>query len=252
MKLKITEHFLDLLTSKRIFLRPHFHHGDALNKEIRAVNIVEAEPYSRIPESSFTWDGKVSIGAFSYVVQGTSLGQSIIGRYCSIGSGVRVMGQSHPTNRVTTSTWTYGRNLKEIVERDFGVQLIQDYKVPNQPGVQIGNDVWVADNVTFKRGIKVHDGAIIAANAVVTKDVPPYAIVAGNPAKIVKFRFTDKIVATLNELQWWNKSPKLISQIDLSNIESFLEHKAELSATEDYIFEKYNLTELMKSSSIDV
>ncbi len=249
MRLKITEEFLNVLTSKRVYLRPHFHHGDAKDKIVNVVNNVEAEAYSRIPETSFSWDGSVIIGAFSYIVQGSMLGQSTVGKYCSIGTGVRIMGQSHPTDRVTTSTWTYGSNVKKLVEEDFGITPKQNYGVPNESGVQIGNDVWIADNVTFKRNITVHDGAIVAANAVVTKDVPPYAIVAGNPAKVVKYRFSEKIITALRELEWWCKSPKLLSEFDLSNVESFLENAEKLKAAKDYAFEKVNLTELINKLS---
>ena len=239
------------LTSMRVYLRPHFHHGDAEGKTVNVINSVNAEAYARIPESSFSWDGPVFIGAFSYIVQGSILGQSSVGRYCSIGSGVRIMGQSHPTDRVTTSTWTYGSNIKRLVENDFGVTPIQSYDVPNEPGVRIGNDVWIADNVTFKRNITVHDGAVIAANAVVTKDVPHYAIVAGNPAKVVKYRFPERIIKELREVKWWEKSPKLLSKFDLSNIESFLEHSDEVKTAENFEFENINLTELIKKLSIN-
>jgi len=249
LRIKITDEFLTALTSNRIYLRPHFHHGDSEGKIVNVINSVNAEAYARIPESSFSWDGSVFIGAFSYIVQGSILGQSSIGRYCSIGTGVRIMGQSHPTDRVTTSTWTYGSNVKRLVENDFGVTPLQSYDVPNEPGVRIGNDVWIADNVTFKRNITVHDGAIIAANAVVTKDVPHYAIVAGNPAKVVKYRFPEQIIAALREVKWWEKSPRLLSKFDLSNVESFLEHSDEMKSAENFEFENINLTELIKKLS---
>ncbi|EKO3576514.1 CatB-related O-acetyltransferase [Vibrio metschnikovii] len=70
--------------------------------------------------------------------------------------------------------------------------------------VIIGNDVWIAAGAVITRGIKIGDGAVIGANAVVTKDVPPYAIVAGIPAKVIKYRFTPEIIQRLLDIQWWN------------------------------------------------
>ncbi|MBZ2163618.1 CatB-related O-acetyltransferase [Alteromonas stellipolaris] len=159
------------------------------------------------------------------------------------------MGQSHPTDRVTTSTWTYGNNIKKLVEEDFAITPIQNYSVPNEPGVEIGHDVWIADNVTFKRGVKVHDGAIVAANAIVTKDVPPYSIVAGNPARVVKYRFNDENISDIRATEWWRKSPQLLSQLDLSNVKEFLDKADDLKSAENYTFEKFSLTELLQKLS---
>ena len=251
MKIKLTQPILDQLTEKRFFFRPHFNQGDVLGKVINVTNKVEVEPYSRIPEPSLGWDGAVSIGAFSYVVQGSKLEDSTIGRFCSIGSGVRIMSQSHPTDRVTTSTWSYGHNIKTLVEDDFGCSPIQNYKVPNEKGLEIGNDVWIADHVTFKRNIKIGDGAIIAAHAVVTKDVPPYAIVAGNPARVVKYRFDENTISDLIESGWWNKSPQLLAQFDLSNVKEFRNHKDEIMSAENYSYEKFDLTGLIRKLSVD-
>lgn len=76
----------------------------------------------------------------------------------------------------------------------------------------IGNDVWLGANSLVLKGVKIGDGAVIGAGAVVTKDVPPYAIVGGNPAKVIKMRFDDETIGKLMQLQWWN--------LDLSIIEN--------------------------------
>ena len=76
----------------------------------------------------------------------------------------------------------------------------------------IGNDVWIAAGAHVLRGVKVSDGAVIAANAVVTKDVPPYAIVAGVPAKIVKYRFSDDQIKSLLDIKWWDFSEEQLSK----------------------------------------
>ena len=76
----------------------------------------------------------------------------------------------------------------------------------------IGNDVWIGEGVTIKGGVRIGDGAIVAMNACVTKDVPPYAIVGGVPAKIIRYRFTDEQIKFLLDFQWWNKSLEWIEK----------------------------------------
>ncbi|WP_416370947.1 CatB-related O-acetyltransferase [Vibrio cholerae] len=80
----------------------------------------------------------------------------------------------------------------------------------------IGNDVWIGQNVSLKAGIKIADGAVIAANAVVTKDVPPYAVVGGIPAKVIKYRFSESEICQLLELKWWNYNYKDFVGMDLN------------------------------------
>lgn len=86
----------------------------------------------------------------------------------------------------------------------------------------IGNDVWIGENVTIKDGVRIGNGAVIGTAAVVTKDVPPYAIVAGVPAKIVKYRFDPEKIELLQEIQWWDWTPEKIYN-NLSSLYSFEE-----------------------------
>ena len=78
--------------------------------------------------------------------------------------------------------------------------------------VSIGNDVWIGCNAIIKKGIKIGNGAVIGAGSVVTKDVPAYAIVVGNPGKIIKYRFEDSIIKELKEIKWWNWSIEEITK----------------------------------------
>lgn len=87
----------------------------------------------------------------------------------------------------------------------------------------IGNDVWLGNHVIVKDGITIGDGAIVGANSVVTHDVPPYAIVAGNPARIIRFRFPEDKIERLLKVQWWRFSVGDFPVIDFSNIESALD-----------------------------
>jgi virginiamycin A acetyltransferase len=89
---------------------------------------------------------------------------------------------------------------------------------PQKPGTVIGHDVWIAQDVSIMRGLTIGDGAVIAAAAVVTKDVPPYAIVGGNPARIIRFRFPPDIIDALMLMRWWRYSYTHFNKIDLSDI----------------------------------
>ena len=76
----------------------------------------------------------------------------------------------------------------------------------------VGNDVWIGENVTIMPGVKIGDGVIVGKHSVVTKDIPPYCIVGGNPAKIIKKRFNDEMIELLLRLKWWDKSKKEINE----------------------------------------
>ncbi|WP_275666539.1 CatB-related O-acetyltransferase [Laribacter hongkongensis] len=121
----------------------------------------------------------------------------VIGSYCSIAYGVRVfLGGNHRVDWVSTYPFPMmfdNQNLLSI--NGCGV---------SKGDVVIGNDVWIGSYAFIMSGVNIGDGAVIAANAVVTKDVPPYAIVAGNPARVVKFRFSHEIVDCLLRIKWWD------------------------------------------------
>ncbi|GAD80547.1 CatB-related O-acetyltransferase [Vibrio ezurae] len=139
-----------------------------------------------------------SMGAFSYSHSKLiTHGNLTVGRYTSIANDVEFMGASHPIERFTSSPITYDKGF-------LGLKHLKTVATPQQPDTTIGNDVWIASNVILKPGIRIGDGAVIAANAVVTSDVEPYSIVGGVPARKIKMRFPEKQVEALMELQWWN------------------------------------------------
>lgn len=241
-KVILSEYILNNLESLRVFFRPHFHFQGCLNKTINVINDVTAEEYSRFPESSLSWNQPFKIGAFSYVVQGAMLENSIIGRHCSIATGVRVMSEGHPIDRVTTSTLTYGNNINDIFLKDFGKSPIQDRNIKASPKTIIGNDVWIGEYSTLKRGITIGDGAIIAANSLVTKSIPPYAIAGGNPAKVIKYRFDENIRDELISSKWWNFSPDSLCQLNLCDIHKFLFQIKNSSHQNQHDYKEYNIT----------
>ena len=146
----------------------------------------------------------ISIGRFTYEVQNISISQwnegaaLRIGAFCSLAKNVNIfLGGNHRTDWITT--FPFGH----IYQDELGGSEILGH--PSTKGdVIIGNDVWIGFGATIMSGIRIGDGAVIAANACVTKDVAPYHIVAGNPAKHVKQRFDDEIVDLLLRLKWWD------------------------------------------------
>lgn len=156
-----------------------------------------------------------SIGAYSYFRSGVVRRLESVGRYCSIGPNVIIGETEHPVDWLSTSPFQYHRKWRTarfgISEEEFkspfpGSGLVDVGKVitpPVQEPVVIGNDVWIGANVILRRGIRVGDGAVCAAGAVVVRDVPPYTIVGGIPARPIRQRFDDVTVERLLGLQWW-------------------------------------------------
>jgi virginiamycin A acetyltransferase len=114
-----------------------------------------------------------------------------IGRYCAIGDGVRMISSDHATNRA---------NLQIRLQKRLG---FGDLDVARGP-IAVGDNVWIGDAAILLSGVRVGDGAVIAAGAVVTRDVPAFAIVGGSPARVIRMRFGDEEIARLSELAWWN------------------------------------------------
>lgn len=146
-------------------------------------------------------------------------GNLIIGNFCSIAAGVTVqLGGNHRTDWV--STYPFPAFLKwNNCDRTSKYAW-------SKGDVIIGNEVWIGDNVTILSGVNIGDGAVIATKSVVTKDVPSYSIVAGNPARIKKYRFTKEQINKLLQIKWWNwEDEKINEHIPLlcsNNIDAFI------------------------------
>lgn len=129
----------------------------------------------------------------------------IIGKYCSIAADVRFImnGGNHPTTWLTTYPFPiFGQ----------GWEVAMPSSWPNRGDTVVGNDVWVGYGATIMPGVHIADGAIVATASVVTKDVPPYAIVGGNPATVLRYRFDEATIAKLLSLRWWNWDPEVVSR----------------------------------------
>lgn len=151
---------------------------------------------------------KVEIGDYSYLSVNSRVSNTVIGKFSSIGpnfcSGLGI----HPTDGISTSPMFYS------TARQNGTTLCGVDKVKESKQTTIGNDVFIGANVTVLDGVRIEDGAVIGAGAVVVDDIPPFAIAVGVPAKIVRYRFDEKTIDALLKKQWWNGSGE-----DLHNVE---------------------------------
>ncbi|MCQ6534395.1 antibiotic acetyltransferase [Bacillus mycoides] len=134
------------------------------------------------------------LGDYSYLNFGTKVGLAQIGKFCSVGNDCEIGMHSHPISHISTSPKTYGSgNIFDACP---------DYEELSKV-VEIGNDVWIGSKSIIMPGIKIGNGAIIGAGSVVTKDVHPYEIVVGVPAKHLRFRFDKETIHYLENLKWW-------------------------------------------------
>ena len=148
-----------------------------------------------------------SMGRYSYCGYHCTLIRCRIGRFCSVADNVSIGLASHPMEWVSTSPAFYhGRDSipKDLASLDYD---------PAPAETVIGNDVWIGRRSVIMPGVKIGDGAIIAASAVVTKDVPPYTVVGGNPAEFIRRRFNDRLTAMLLELKWWDFKPDALIKV---------------------------------------
>lgn len=206
--------------------------GDILNKFIRKsiyilnslrINICERRVRvafsSQVrPECIFHGPSKIGarsyfrgeMGKYSYIGENCRI-SAYIGNFCSISSNVKVVEGSHPLHFVSTSPVFYSINKQS--NSTFVSKSLYDDLLTFQNlnyACKIGNDVWIGENVIIKGGISIGDGACIAMGAVVTKDVPPYAVVGGVPAKVIKYRFNDETIEMLLKKKWWYRTDEWI------------------------------------------
>lgn len=163
-------------------------------------NHIKIYPNTRILNSE--------IGFGTYIGSNSSFSNCVIGRFCSIASSSRIIYGSHPTSIYISSHPAFFSKNKQAGFSFTEVNLFDDHKyaIPEKGiFVEIGNDVWIGQGASIMEGVKIGDGAIIAAGAIVTKDVSAYSIVAGIPAKIIKYRFSQSEIDELMQVKWWTK-----------------------------------------------
>jgi len=169
----------------------------------------------KVPKGSF-------FGKYTYCGFGKFHSPVNIGKYCSIGPGFSIGLTNHNISLLTThpfvdSNMVFG-GYEEYRDIDYKNKLIKKQDERIAKIVNIGNDVWIGSNVNIIEGLNIGNGSVLAAGAVVTKDVPPYSVVGGVPAKIIKYRFDEDTINKLEELKWWELDLKDIKHLDFANI----------------------------------
>jgi acetyltransferase-like isoleucine patch superfamily enzyme len=173
-----------------------------------------------------------------------------IGRYCSIAPNVRVMSQNHPLDRVTSNSFTYGRwsNVHLNPIKTIGGGEITTIPFAGKPEPVLEHDVWVGQDVLLGRGITLGTGCAVAGGSVVVKDVPPYAIVGGNPAKIIRFRFPEALIERLLHSRWWRFAFPHMHDLPFHKPEEFLDklqEKIDNNQLEEYVPEKLDIFKIV-------
>lgn len=162
------------------------------------------DKYTRIEHSNIAEHVRVernnqivysNIGRYSYTGVNTVIKNAVIGKFDSIAWNVSIGGNTHDLNHITTHSF--------LVYPKWNMGGNGNWKSASEI-CEIGNDVWIGSGATILRRVTVGNGAVIGAGSVVTKDIPPYAIVVGNPAKVIRMRCEDKWIERVERIQWWD------------------------------------------------
>ena len=253
MKLVVTEALRNLAQQHRIFTAGPDNIWP-LGSALIIGDEATIEPYSHL------LGGLViprRFGAFSYTYSPFD-GFTSIGRYCSISWQVKIMGSKHPSEWATTHPFSHlPQTLRGIRAYLAEVDALPFQLVHFDQGaldITIGNDVWIGAEVMIKRGVTIGDGAVIGTRSLVTKDVPPYAVVAGSPARLICYRFEEQLVADLQASQWWRYGPDVLQALDVREPAAFLDRLHEREARGDIkplAFEPLTAKALIEASAVE-
>ena len=168
----------------------------------------------------------VRMGAFSKARTATIIRSNVkIGRFCSIARLVDMGASNHPLHFLSTHTFAY---FPEPFERSPEYLNMKRVEWDDGPPTTVGNDVWVGTQAIIRAGVSIGDGAVIAAGAIVTKDVPAFSIVGGMPAHVMRYRFSDAIIERLLDLRWWDLPLGLLADLPFDDVESCIERLSEI------------------------
>ncbi|HDR4707876.1 TPA: CatB-related O-acetyltransferase [Bacillus paranthracis] len=177
------------------FIFLNYKHRSAIIRSFQVDSKLKISKGARINKGVIIGEN-VSIDEYSYINDNSIVFNSNIGKFCSISYNCMIGLPNHPIRHISTSPFLYSDNNVLNISRSFEELNSQTL---------IGNDVWIGAQVIIMRGVSIGNGAIIGAGSVVTKDVPPYAIAVGNPAKVIKYRFEQKQIEFLENFRYWDK-----------------------------------------------
>jgi acetyltransferase-like isoleucine patch superfamily enzyme len=208
--------FVENLTDK--IAHPH-----PLIRILPGAKIIRSKVLGPLYLSRYTQLGPdVTVGKYSGMNEHGFIARATMGAFCAIGARTAINPFNHPTDWLSIHEFQYHPNSYDWVDEYKSMdRLSRTSDMFKQ--VSIGNDVWTGHNVNIMSGINVGDGAVIAAGAVVTKDVPPYAVVAGVPATIKRYRFSEKIIERLLRCRWWDLELAELSGLPFDDIERCLD-----------------------------
>lgn len=197
-----------------MFSKLHFITGffkNLINPRISNFALISGK--TKIDKTAYIYRGvkakKASIGAYTYVAAHTDIENAQIGKFCSIADHCRIGMGAHTLKCLSTSPI--------FTQRQNGCKIQWTYSnIGDKPleanTVFIGNDVWIGSHVLINGGVRIGNGAVIGAGAVVVKDIPPYAVAGGVPARIIRYRFSEEIISKLENLEWWNLPENIIKK----------------------------------------
>jgi phosphonate metabolism protein (transferase hexapeptide repeat family) len=176
--------------SKRLGDTPDIHRTASVRDSVFG-RFCEVGARTRVAESSF--------GDYSYVVSDSDIIYTTVGRFCSIASHTRINPGNHPVDRVAMNHFTYRSSAYGLGDDD---PAFFDWRRKSR--CTLGHDVWIGHGAVVLPGVSMGNGAVAGAGAIVTKDVPAFAIVVGNPARLLRYRFPPEFMITLEQIAWWD------------------------------------------------
>lgn len=202
-----------------MFRKLSYYYSKLFKKYVRGKSIRNSQLHNSVAINSGSLVINSSIGKYSYTGYDCIIINTNIGSYCSLADNVVIGSAQHPMNWVSTSP------VFENVVHSGPTKRFAKFDVPKSKITTIGSDVWIGHGVIIKAGVNIGTGAVIGAGAVVTKDVAPYAVVGGCPAKVIKYRFTQSVIEQLIESEWWELSDEELQRKShlITDPESFLE-----------------------------
>lgn len=186
-------------------------------KKMRLASVVDSSIHDSSKVESGTSFVSSSMQRYSFCGYDCDISRCEIGAFTSIANGVVIGGARHPMEWVSMSPVFY--KGRDSVKRKFA-----EHPLPPAAQVVIGHDVWIGRSALILPGVTVGNGAVIGAGAVVTKDVPAYAVVVGSPAKVVRYRFSEETITQLEGSKWWELSDEVLARLGcrVTDVDAFL------------------------------